>query len=90
MSLSCSICLEFQATQLKEKPYDITWKQWETVGAKTYFCIVDYRRKFRVGKLMDGLSAPSLIRTCKIIFTEYRLLRKIKSDAGTNFVSEKV
>ena len=95
---SCSTCLEFQATQLKDKPilHDIPDKLWKTVDAdicmlnnKTYFCIVDYHSKFPVMKLMDGLSVDSVIKTCIIIFAEYTLSNKIMSDAGTNFVSEK-
>ena len=34
--------------------------------------------------------AESLIKSCKIIFAEYRLTKRIMSDVDTNFVSEKL
>ena len=85
----CKICLEFQATQLKGKPiqHDIAGRPCETVGTdifmlntKKYFCILDYHCKFPVMKLIDGLNADSLIKTCKVTFTEYTFLRKMVSD----------
>ena len=59
------------------------------INSKTYFCIVDYHSKFPVVKQTGGVSAVSLIKRCKIIFSEYGFLRKIMSDVGTNFASEK-
>ena len=59
---------------------------WNT---ETYLCVVDYHSKFPVVKQIDGLTTESLIKMCKIIFTEYGFPRRIKSDAGTNFVSKK-
>ena len=50
---------------------------------KTYLYNVDYHSKFTVVKLMDGLSADSVIN-------QYRPLKKIMSCTGTNFVSVKV
>ena len=38
---------------------------------------------------MEDLSADSWILACKIIFLEYGLPRKIMSDEGSNFISEK-
>ena len=76
----CSTGLEFQATQLKDKPlpHDLSGKLWKTVGAdmfitfklnhKTYFLIVDYHSKFSVMKLKDGHGTDSLIKMCRIIF----------------------
>ena len=77
--------------------HDIPGMLWETVGAdifmlknKAYFCIADHQSKFLGAKIMDILSADSLIKTCIIILPEYALLRKISSDAGANFVSEQI
>ena len=56
---------------------------------KNYLCIVDYYNKFPVIKRMEGLSSKNLITTVKIIFAEYGIPHKPKSDAGSNFVSEK-
>ena len=56
---------------------------------KTYFCIVDYHSKFTVIKNTEGLSTHNLILTCKVILSEYRLPKKIISDACDNFISEK-
>ena len=76
------MCLEFQTTQPKDKPipHDIPYKPLETVGAdifmlsnKGYSSIVDYQCEFPAVKQMDGLSANSLIKTCKIIIVEYGL-----------------
>ena len=38
---------------------------------------------------MDQLSVESLTLAGKVIFAEYRLPKKIMSDIGGNFVSEK-
>ena len=65
---NCPTCLEFQATQPKDKliPHDIPDKPGETVGSdifmlnsKTYWCITDYYSKFLVVKLMGGLYVDS-------------------------------
>ena len=49
---------------------------------KNYLCIVDYHSKFPVIKKMEDLSADSLILTCKIIFAEFGLPKKIILDPG--------
>ena len=56
---------------------------------KQYLCIVDYHSKFLIVKKTKELSVDSLILTCKIIFTEYSVLKKIMSDSGSNFISDK-
>ena len=56
---------------------------------KNYLCVVDYHSKFVVIKRIEGLSAERLIATVKIIFTEYSILCRLMSDAGSNFISEK-
>ena len=38
---------------------------------------------------MEGLSTENLIATAKVTFTEYGILCKLMSDAGTNFISDK-
>ena len=55
---------------------------------KAHLCNADYHSKFPIMNLMDGLSADILIKMCKIIFAEYRLLIKMYG-IGINFVSEK-
>ena len=39
--------------------------------------------------MTEGLSDDNLIIVCKVTFTEYGLSKKIMSDAGGIFVSEK-
>ena len=40
-------------------------------------------------KKVDGLLAENLIRVAKIVFTEFGLPKKIVSQAGMNFLSDK-
>ena len=40
-------------------------------------------------KMTEDLSADCLILTCKIIFAEFGLTKKIMSDSGGNFISDK-
>ena len=84
--------------QPKEKisHHDIPLRLWEVTGAdvfhfnnKNYLCIIDYNSKFPVIKRLEGLSAESLINILKIIFAKYGIPRKIMSNAGTNFVSDR-
>ena len=95
---NCSPYLKFQPHKPKEKllPHEIPSNPWKTAGSdifmlnnKTYLCIVDCFRKFLVVNLIYGLSADSLIKIYIIIFAECSRQRKIMSDAGTNFVSER-
>ena len=60
-----------------------------TLKNKHYLCIVDYHSKFPVIKKTEHLSADSLILISKVIFAEYGLPKKIMSDSGGNFVSDK-
>ena len=60
-----------------------------TLNNKQYLCIVDYHSKFPIIKKTKDLSADSLIFMCKIIFAEYGILKKIMSDSGGNFISDK-
>ena len=76
--------------------HDILVRPWVVIGTdmltfnnKHYLCIVDYSTKFPVIKKTEDLSADSLILTCKVIFAEYGLPKKIMSDSGRNFVSDK-
>ena len=94
---NCSMCLEFQQTQPKEKTinHNIPLRPWEVIGAdvfqlnsKNYLCNIDYRSKFLVIKRMEGLSAESLIAAVKIIFAEYGIPCRLMSDAGGNLISE--
>ena len=60
-----------------------------TLHKRSYLCIVDYHSKFPVIKTTEDISADSLILTCKIIYSEYGLPKKIISDSGGNFISDK-
>ena len=73
--------------------HDIQVRPWDVIGAdmftlnnKHYLCIVDYDSKFLIIKNTEHLSEDSLILTCKIIFVEYWLPKKIMSDSGGNFI----
>ena len=60
-------------------------KSLDTVGVlsnNTYFYVLDNHNKFMLVKQAEGLSADSLMKTCKIMFAEHGLPRKIKSDAS--------
>ena len=85
--------------QPKEKTihHDIPMRPWDVIGTdmfqlnnKNYKCIVHYHSKFPVVKRMDRLSADSLIATVKVIFAEYGVPHRIMSDAGSNFILEKL
>ena len=95
----CATCLEFQQMQSKEKiiHHDIPLRPWEVLGTdvfyfnnKNYLCIVDYHSKFPTVKRLEGLLVESLITTIKVIFAEYGIPHKLMSDAGLNFVSDKI
>ena len=83
----------------RRRPYTMTLplRPWDVIGVdmfqlsnKNYLCIVDYHSKFLVIKKMEGLSAESLITAVKIIFVEYGIPCRLISDAGGNFISEKL
>ena len=88
--------LIFQATE----PIDRIWSNkipgglWECVGAdiftknKHILCIVDYHSKFPLIKQAKEHKADNLIKTCKIIFVEYKFPSKLMSDTCTKFISE--
>ena len=71
------------------RPWDVIDADMFTVNNKHYLCIVDYHSKFPIIKKAENLSADSLILTCKVIFVEYGIPKKIMSDAGSNFISDK-
>ena len=43
-----------------------------TINNKHYLCIVDYHSKFPCIKQEEGVSVDTQIKTCKIMFSEYR------------------
>ena len=95
---NCITCLTFQQTQPKDKiiHHDIPVRLWDVIGAdmfaldnEQYLCIVDYHGKCPFVKKTNDLSADSLILACKIIFAEYGMSKKIMSDSGSNFISDK-
>ena len=76
--------------------HDIPVRPWDVIGAdmftltnKHYLYIVDYHRKFLIVKKTEDLSTDRLILTCKIIFAEYGIPKKLMSDSGGNFISDK-
>ena len=84
--------------QPKEKitDHEVPLRLWEAVGADlfhfnniNYLCAVDYNSKFLIVRKLQKLSAEHLINAVSAIFTEYSIVQKLMSDAGTNFVSEK-
>ena len=90
----CTTCLTFQQTHPKDNMihHDIPVRPWDVIGAdmftlnnKHYLCVVDYHSKFPIITKTEH----SLILTCKIIFAEYRIPKKIMSDSGGNFISDK-
>ena len=96
---NCGTCLEFQQMQPKEKTihHDIPMMPWDVIGRdgfqlnnKNYICIADYHSKFLVIKRMDRLSADSLLAAVKAVFVKYDIPCRIISDAGSNFISEKL
>ena len=94
----CMSIQQIQQMQPKEKViyHDISIRLWGVISAdmfildnKQYFCIVDYNSKFPIVKKTADLSADILILLCKIIYVEYKMLKKIMSDSGSNFISDK-
>ena len=92
------MCLEFQQMKPKEQIMhnEIPRKPWEVVGAdmftlhnKHYLCIVDYHSKVPITKKTEDLAADSLILACTIIIFRIQHTKKIISDVGSNFISEK-
>ena len=95
---NCSTFLHFQQTKPREKiiHQDIPGKPLEVIGAdiftfnnKYYLCIVDYHSKFAIVKRVEDMSTESLILAHKAIFSKYGLPKRIMSDAGGNFISDK-
>ena len=76
--------------EIPRKPWGVVEADMLTLHNKNYLCIVDYHCKVLVIKKMEDLSADNLILACKIIFSEYGLPKKIMSDAGSYFMSEKL
>ena len=60
-----------------------------TLDNKQYLCIVDYHGTFWNVKKTKDLSADSLILMCEITFAEYAMPKKIMSDSGGYFISDK-
>ena len=95
---NCTTCLTFEQIQPKDKVihHDILIRLLDIIDAdmfildnKQYLCIVDYHSKFPIIKKTKDLSADSLIVTCKISFAEYGIPKKIMSNSGGNFISDK-
>ena len=72
----------YQTTWSKDKvmSHEIPGRLWEfvradifTVNNKHFLCIVDYHIKFPIVKQVEGFTADNLMKTYKLIFSEYRL-----------------
>ena len=90
-------CLESQWTkfQVKILYYKVPCRPWVIVGQHVFIInnrvllhIVDYHSKFPIAKKVNSLSADDLLQMTKLIFAEYRLLKKTVYAADTNFTSE--
>ena len=62
------------------RPLEVIGAGMFTLNNKHYLCIVVYHSKFPVIKNTEDLSADSLVLTCKAIFAEHGLPKKIMSD----------
>ena len=70
-------------------PWEVIEADIFTLNNKNHLCIVDYHSKFPIVKKDRNMSAESLIIECKVLFSEYGLLKKIMYDSGGNFISDK-
>ena len=70
-------------------PWEVIGTDMFTLNNKQYLYIIDNNSKFPVIKKAEDLPADSLMPMFKVIFAEYGLPRKIVSDSGSNFVSDK-
>ena len=75
--------------------YEIPCRLWDVVcldifiiHGGTLLCIVDYHSKLPIVKKINSLSAGDLVHMTKLIFEEYKLPKKVVSDAGTNFIAD--
>ena len=89
----CNTCLQYQWTQPEEKAlnYEILCRAWEVIGVDIFMIngkhllfIVDHHSKFPI---VNNQSSDSLVQMTKLIFAEYRLPKKIVSDADKNFMA---
>ena len=55
----------------------------------TLLYIIDYYSRFSSVKQVHGLLAGDIIRTAKIVFSEFGLPKEVSSDMGMNFISDK-
>ena len=74
--------LDFQTTQHKDQTmsHSVPEGPWESVRAgifstnnNHYLCTKDYQIKFPTIKQVERFSTDNLIKTCKIIFSQYIL-----------------
>ena len=54
-----------------------------------FLCIVNYHSKFPVVERAEDVSVEHLLRSHKIVFTDYVLPCRVISDSGINFISDK-
>ena len=60
-----------------------------TLNNKNFLCSIDFHGKFTTVKKAEDMSADSLILACKVMFSACGLPKKIMSDVGDNFISDK-
>ena len=60
-----------------------------TINNKDYLCTVDCNNTFPLVKHMEGFSTDNLMKTCNIIFPEYRLFSKTVFNVCLKFISER-
>ena len=77
--------------------HDIRLRPWAVLGAnmfwfnnKKLFMHNRLSQKITGSKDDEGLSTENLIATAKVIFAEYGIPYKFMSDAGTNFISDRL
>ena len=58
------------------------------INYKNLLCIIDYHSKLPIVKKVNSLLADDLLQITKPISAKYGLLKKIVSDADTNFTSK--
>ena len=85
----CTWCTPYIGVFSTYKPWEVVGSDISSIDNNTLLCIVDYYSTFPVVKKTDGLSADAQIGVAKIVFTEYWPSRKIVSDAGIIFLSDR-
>ena len=90
-------CTEYQQMEQQERvvPYEIQCRPRKVITADIFMidnimllCIVHYYSKFPIVKRMASFAVDNLVQTAKLYLLSMDSLKRIVSDAGTNFTSE--